>query len=325
MKYLMIICAAFVISMTACTQKKESTSMEDGTQVYACPMKCEGDKVYAEPGKCPVCGMDLMPVKDVGESPMYEMSFTTVPETPEPGKATKLIFEPRRKDNDSIQVPLDEVHEKKIHVILVSKDLAWYDHIHPDYQPDGTYTVDEVFPFGGEFIVFADYQPTGAGNQVERKTVVVNGMLKTPESFTKEILSTQTDGYTVTLKPSQGKILTNNMIHMGVEVTDKGKPVTDFENIMGAKGHLVIISGDGQKYLHVHPDEVDGALDLHTQFDQPGIYRAFFQFQTNGKLHTSYFTLDVKEGKPGELGTDDGHDHEHQHESGEEHEHSHEN
>src|SRR3954467_11198752 len=25
---------------------------------YYCPMFCEGDKVYDEPGDCPVCGMD---------------------------------------------------------------------------------------------------------------------------------------------------------------------------------------------------------------------------------------------------------------------------
>lgn len=29
-------------------------------QVYYCPMQCEGDKVYDEPGDCPVCGMDLV-------------------------------------------------------------------------------------------------------------------------------------------------------------------------------------------------------------------------------------------------------------------------
>ncbi|WMJ71630.1 hypothetical protein RCC89_00365 [Cytophagaceae bacterium ABcell3] len=26
---------------------------------YECPMKCEGDKMYAEKGTCPVCKMDL--------------------------------------------------------------------------------------------------------------------------------------------------------------------------------------------------------------------------------------------------------------------------
>ena len=32
--------------------------------VYACPMKCEGDKTYDKPGKCPVCGMNLKEKKD---------------------------------------------------------------------------------------------------------------------------------------------------------------------------------------------------------------------------------------------------------------------
>jgi len=31
---------------------------------YYCPMRCEGDKVYAEPGRCPVCNMKLIPVGD---------------------------------------------------------------------------------------------------------------------------------------------------------------------------------------------------------------------------------------------------------------------
>jgi Cu2+-exporting ATPase len=29
---------------------------------YYCPMHCEGDRVYDKPGRCPVCGMYLVPV-----------------------------------------------------------------------------------------------------------------------------------------------------------------------------------------------------------------------------------------------------------------------
>jgi len=29
---------------------------------YMCPMECEGDKTYDHPGKCPICGMDLVEV-----------------------------------------------------------------------------------------------------------------------------------------------------------------------------------------------------------------------------------------------------------------------
>ena len=32
--------------------------MDDKT-IYACPMKCEGDKTYEKEGKCPKCGMNL--------------------------------------------------------------------------------------------------------------------------------------------------------------------------------------------------------------------------------------------------------------------------
>jgi Cu2+-exporting ATPase len=38
-----------------CDKKKA-----DATAVaYQCPMKCEGDKTYDKPGKCPKCKMDL--------------------------------------------------------------------------------------------------------------------------------------------------------------------------------------------------------------------------------------------------------------------------
>ena len=37
------------------------------TGVYYCPMRCEGDKTYEQPGDCPVCGMHL--VKEVAAMP----------------------------------------------------------------------------------------------------------------------------------------------------------------------------------------------------------------------------------------------------------------
>lgn len=59
-------------ALVACSGNNESTTqttdapaateqVADGKQ-YACPMKCEGDKTYAEAGKCPVCEMDLKEV-----------------------------------------------------------------------------------------------------------------------------------------------------------------------------------------------------------------------------------------------------------------------
>ena len=40
--------------------------------VYQCPMKCEADKTYEEPGSCPVCKMDLKAVETVGAKTFKE-------------------------------------------------------------------------------------------------------------------------------------------------------------------------------------------------------------------------------------------------------------
>lgn len=39
---------------------KKKASKGVGTGVFYCPMHCEGDKTYDQPGDCPVCGMDLV-------------------------------------------------------------------------------------------------------------------------------------------------------------------------------------------------------------------------------------------------------------------------
>lgn len=48
------------------TNKKNHRHNQDVHEIhqkhYYCPMKCEGDKVYDQPGNCPVCHMHLVPV-----------------------------------------------------------------------------------------------------------------------------------------------------------------------------------------------------------------------------------------------------------------------
>lgn len=45
---------------------------DDKGERYYCPMLCEGDKTYPEPGNCPVCGMDLVPVEATAEADSEE-------------------------------------------------------------------------------------------------------------------------------------------------------------------------------------------------------------------------------------------------------------
>jgi len=45
------------------TPKKDSVTNATAAVKYQCPMKCEGEKTYDKPGKCPVCQMDMKEVK----------------------------------------------------------------------------------------------------------------------------------------------------------------------------------------------------------------------------------------------------------------------
>ncbi len=50
-------------SKTVKNNDKAKTVQAKEITGYQCPMKCEGDKTYDHPGKCPVCGMKLEKVE----------------------------------------------------------------------------------------------------------------------------------------------------------------------------------------------------------------------------------------------------------------------
>lgn len=270
---------------------------------YQCPMDCEKGKLYDQPGSCPVCKMDLKAVAapDAAAPQTFKMAMTADPAAPAAGKPVKLAFTPGIVEKPGEAVPLDVVHEKKMHLIMVSSDLAWFDHQHPEYNGAGmdlTYT----FPKGGNYLLYADYKPAGAGHQVEKLPVTVSGATAKPVTFSAAKTTTNVDGYEVSLAPAGGKWLTNTPLHITGTVKKGGKPldVNAFENYLGAKAHVVMVGLEEKGYEHVHPNVEGGSFDLHTQFAKPGIYRVWLQFQTEGKVHTADFVLKVEEGKSGE-------------------------
>ena len=298
--------------------KNETSAVPAGTPVkYQCPMDCEKGKLYDQPGSCPVCNMDLVAVAapDASALRTFNMTLAADPAEPAAGKPVKLTFTPAIVEKPGEAVPLDVVHEKKLHLIMVSDDLSWFDHQHPEYNGTGldlTYT----FPKGGNYLLYADYKPAGAGHQVEKLPVPVSGTPARPVVFSAAKTTVSVDGYEATLQPAGGKWVTNNPLHISCTVKKGGKPldVNAFENYLGAKAHVVMVGLEDKGYEHVHPDVNAGTFDLHTQFAKPGIYRMWLQFQTEGKVHTADFVLNVAEGKPGEVPQEAGHgDMEHHH------------
>jgi len=288
---------------------------EGHQHAYRCPMNCEKGKTYDKPGKCPVCGMELEHY-DGGEDNglTYKMQFATDPANLDAGQPATLSFTPKVAGNESEPVALDLQHEKKIHLIIVSDDLSYFEHVHPDYQADGSYQVkvlkkgqkytdgagknETTFDHGGNYYLFADYKPTGASHQVEKISLKVSGPAKAPVRFSTDKLSGVSGNYSVTLNASGGKLVTGTQMHIAGTVMKDGKQVdaNTLEDYLGAKAHMVVISLEDKEYLHVHPDVADGKFDLHTTFKKPGIYRGWIQFQAEGKIHTIDFTMNVVQG-----------------------------
>src|SRR6056297_1343613 len=66
-------------------KKKEKKSVSNGNGTFYCPMQCEGDKTYDEPGDCPVCGMDLVEEQNTATSSKQQWTCPMHPEVVEDG------------------------------------------------------------------------------------------------------------------------------------------------------------------------------------------------------------------------------------------------
>lgn len=311
-----------LVAFAACQNNPSKNTTEaavPGTK-YICPMNCEKGKTYDQPGSCPVCHMDLEPSKAEVEANKseYFTAFAATPAQLEAGKPGMMSFTPKIKGNESAPVPLDLVHEKKMHLILVSDDLSWFDHIHPEYQASGTYDIKVLgksdafangrghnetrFDAGGKYLAFTDYKPLGALNQVNKTELAVTGTPAKTIAYTQPKMTTSVDGYSVKFDAHDATLTSGAPVHLHINITEKGKPLTpaSIENYLGAKAHVVMIETTTKEFLHVHPEAVGDELEMGTTFAQPGIYRGWLQFQTNGKVHTADFVLKVEQGKVGE-------------------------
>ena len=273
----------------------EGTAEHGGGHTYACPMHPEVTSTK-EGDKCPKCGMNLEHNDMVANGKTYDMKLVPTPTQLTAGQVSTLAFTPRETGNEAAPVPLAVVHEKKIHLIIVSKDLGQFYHEHPEYTADGDYKVKYTFPKGGDYVLFQDYTPTGSGHQLGRQPITVQGAAYAPVKFKNDDMQWEKDGYQATL--SFDKALTvGQLLGMKINITKGGQPVTDLANYLGALGHVVVISEDTESYLHVHPnDQADKgpAIGFNTNFEKPGLYRVFLQFNHAGKIHTGDFTINVK-------------------------------
>lgn len=225
----------------------------------------------------------------------YHARLTTNPKQLEAGKSVLLTLEVKK--NNEI-VPLDITHEKNLHLMIVSEHLDWFRHVHPKEQTNGSFVIEETFPNGGKYLLFVDYKPKGGEPVLDKLKLNVGGTASDEKQILSEKLVSEVDEFRVMLE-NGNNFKTNRTQALKLSIEKNGVNVlgSDLEQYLGANAHIVMVGKSDKEYMHIHPvKNHDFPIYAETLIEKPGIYRVWVQFQTNKKVHTADFTVNVEQG-----------------------------
>jgi hypothetical protein len=203
------------------------------------------------------------------------------------------------------------VHDKRYHLFVVSHDMEVFQHIHPDQQPDGSWTVETTVPKAGAYRVVSDFLPTGGAPQLLARTLVTAGFdgdLRSQDAHLQpdSVLKKTVGPLTAEVRFEPAQLVAGEYGHLEFTVTDSksGEPVTDLQPYLGAFGHAFILSEDLRDSVHSHPPEWRDGKEITSglggptvmfegYMPRPGRYRIWAQFLRRGELTTIPFTFEV--------------------------------
>jgi len=198
---------------------------------------------------------------------------------------TELAFRILDRDGRPVR-DFDVEHTKRMHLIVVRRDLTGFQHLHPVATPDGRWSTPISLPAAGSYRVFADFAVAGRP-QTLADDLQVDGTFHS-RPLPSPAARASADGYDVRLAAAPSHAGAES--ELGFTVTRDGVPVR-VDHYLGAKGHLVALREGDLAFLHVHPDAE--RLRFGATFPTAGRYRLFLQFKADGRVHTAAFTREV--------------------------------
>jgi len=226
-----------------------------------------------------------MPVRGLAVSD-HGLTLQLARRTARPGRRFELAFRIADRRGRTVR-DFDVEHTKRMHFIVVRRDMTGFQHLHPTENPDGTWSLPVSLPEAGSYRVFADFS-VGEKPYTLADDLTVDGSVRS-QPLPAPAKRFDVDGLRVSL--TEGATKAGEESELGFTVTRQGRPVA-VQDYLGAKGHLVALRQGDLAFLHVHPDE--NRLKFMATFPTAGHYRLFLQFKTtDGRLHTAAFTQDV--------------------------------
>lgn len=251
---------------------------------FWCPM--HPDVRSADDGRCPICGMALVPIPPpkIGE---YKLDVSQVRAA---GRFTGLKLAVLEPDTNAHVRTFAVVHEKLFHLFVVSRDLTFFAHVHPDLMPDGTFALTHPLP-PGEYMLIADFLPAGGTTQMVQKAIIVAG--RPAPGRTQD----ESNGLKVELRTEDLAAGRHARLVFTVSDARTGAPITDLEPYLGTPAHLLIVRADLSDAMHAHPEERETGgptVSFHPIMPAAGNYKGWIQFQRGGQVSTTPFEFSVE-------------------------------
>ena len=288
MKKMLIICACFVSILFAMPTFSQKTGQDEHIGVitkeeepnHGNNTKKTQDKHGAHDGA--QAGAILM--------------VRTEPSDIKPGQPVKLHLIIHDSTGAMIK-DFETVHEKKLHLIIVRDGLDQFAHIHPEIDRAKNITSIFTFPTAGKYRLYADHKPTGKKQTTAIAEVNVAGTSPPiPQLVPNTPGRVKGDGLVADIAMEKTK--SEGTTRISFTLFDAaGKPVADLQPYLGAIGHLVVLSGDGKRYVHSHPiggTEPGGAVTFEAHFPHPGIYKGWGQFRLSDMVHDMPFVVKIE-------------------------------
>jgi hypothetical protein len=218
--------------------------------------------------------------------PRFTLEVTSSPKTPKLDEESTLHFTVRDRERPKeALLQFDRFHEQLMHLVIVRNDLEGFTHEHPTLSEAGVFELHYRFAAAGEYHLFADVAPKGAGSQVLMAKLIVAGKPSRSPSPQRRPKTQEIDGIRIQLESDSVPAGKTAPVCFSVE------PSTGLQPYLGARAHLIAIHQDALTFVHAHPDETKPGFVFQARFPKPGLYRVWLQFKRNGQLITAEFTI----------------------------------
>jgi hypothetical protein len=237
----------------------------------------------------------------------------TFPEKPQPLQPALIIMRLTNVKTGKA-ITADQVepsYNKLMNLILLDKDLSFYQHLNPEGANQGLYTFTVTFPVSGQYALFNQILLKNKQQLFIRHDITVGDGQEKAENT-----NSQVSQLTQKFGDLNATLMLPDMLKAGEDsqltfTFDKeGMPLNDLESSLGKSPSMVVVPEDGKSFqiLNGQMSKLDDMAGMNMQghtmsgsglaynikFDKPGRYKFWMEFQYGGKLQLFSYVVEVE-------------------------------